>query len=104
MEHINLYALFQQFYPEKDCTIRFESEVFGNDDSSIKGFTFKADYSVIKTVIKEWKMFCSYEFLAPCSVFDEYETLINSSGIYIATKALAFASYFCKMRVKILYS
>jgi hypothetical protein len=37
MEHINLYALFQQFYPEKNCTIRFESEVIGNDDSSIKG-------------------------------------------------------------------
>jgi IS1 family transposase len=40
MEHINLYALFQQFYPEKNCTIRFESEVIGNDDSSIKRLHF----------------------------------------------------------------
>jgi len=48
MQHINLYSLFQQFYPKKNCAIRF-----GNDDSSIKGFTFKADHSVIKTVVKE---------------------------------------------------
>ena len=104
MQHINLYSLFQQLYPKKNCAIRFESEVIRNDDSSIKGFTFKADYTVIKTVIKEWKMFCSYEFIAPYSVFNEYETLTNCSGLYNATKTLAFASYFCKMRVKILYS
>ena len=53
MQDINLYSLFQQFYPKKNCAIRFESEVIGNDNSSIKGFTFKADHSVIKTVIKE---------------------------------------------------
>jgi hypothetical protein len=68
-----------------NCAIRFESEVIGNNDSSMKGFTFKTDYSVIKTVIKEWKMFCSYEFIAPYSVFNEYETLTNCSGRYNAT-------------------
>jgi hypothetical protein len=29
--------------------------------------------------------------------------LVSQSGLYNATKTLAFASYFCKMRVKILY-
>jgi hypothetical protein len=29
--------------------------------------------------------------------------LVSQSGLYNATKTLAFASYFCKMRGKILY-
>ena len=29
--------------------------------------------------------------------------LVSQSGLYNATKTLAFVSYFCKMRVKILY-
>ena len=55
MEHINLYALFQQFYPEKNCTIRFESEVIGNDDSSIKGFTLRQITLSLKQSLKNEK-------------------------------------------------
>ena len=55
MEHINLYALFQQFYPEKNCTIRFESEVIGNDDSSIKRFTLKQITLSLKQSLKNEK-------------------------------------------------
>ena len=44
---------------------------------------------------------CLYPENIVLSVFATYNYM--STGLYNATKTLAFASYFCKMRIKILY-
>jgi len=50
---------------------------------------------------RTWKIVS--EYCCPPSVLLLYCVWRIISGLYIATKTLAFASYFCKMRVKILY-
>ena len=55
MQDINLYSLFQQFYPKKNCAIQFESEVIGNDDSSIKGSRSRQIILSLKQSLKNEK-------------------------------------------------